>query len=150
MPQSLAKNLLHLIFSTKHRAAMLPAEPFEPLFAYAHGILQEQKCKLLTMNNVADHVHLLLDLHRTVPLSGVVMHLKKGTSRWLKTQATKFHDFDWQEGYGAFSIGESQRDDVVRYIAGQQEHHRRHTFQEEFRLFLDRYCVSFDERYVWQ
>ena len=149
MPQSLAKVLIHLIFSTKHRAPLLPPTPYAALHAYAQGILKTQKCHLLETNNVADHVHLLFDLHRTAALSDVVMHLKKGTSRWLKEQAPEFHAFDWQEGYGAFSLGRSQRDAVTEYIRGQQERHRRLSFQDELRQLLKSYEIDFDERNIW-
>ena len=101
------------------------------------------------MNNVADHVHALFDLHRTEALSDVVMHVKKGTSRWLKEQSPDFQGFDWQEGYGAFSIGRSQREEVVTYIRKQQQRHRRVSFQDEFRKFLQSYEIEYDERYVW-
>src|SRR5262249_4260959 len=100
-------------------------------------------------NNVTDHVHILFDLHRTESLSDLVMHVKKGTSRWLKEQGPKFEAFDWQDGFGGFSIGRSQRDGVVDYIRGQQERHRRVTFQDEFRDFLNAYEIKYDERYVW-
>ena len=77
------------------------------------------------------------------------MHVKKGTSRWIKDQSPRFSEFDWQDGYGAFSIGQSQKSTVVDYIRGQQEHHRRLTFQDEFRELLRRYEVEYEERYVW-
>jgi putative transposase len=127
----------------------LPYLRFDGLHAYAEGIFEEQKCHLIEMNNVADHVHALFDLHRTEALSNVVMHVKKGTSRWLKEQAPEFAQFDWQEGYGAFSIGRSQRDEVVAYIRNQQRHHERVSFQDEFRKLLKAYGIEFDERYVW-
>ncbi len=101
------------------------------------------------MNNVTDHVHILFDLHRTVALSNVVTHVKKGTSRWLKTQSKDFQHFDWQEGYGAFSIGRSQRVQVAGYICKQQQRHRRLSFQDEFRQLLELYEIEYDERYVW-
>ena len=87
MAQSLSKVLIHLIFSTKRRALLLPQTPYTELHAYAQGILKTQKCHLVAMNNVADHVHLLFDLHRTEALSNVVMHVKKGRSRWQKDQS---------------------------------------------------------------
>jgi putative transposase len=149
MAQSLSKILIHLVFSTKNRAPLLPPTPFQELQLYAQGILKTQKCHLIEMNNVVDHVHLLFELHRTEALSNVVMHVKKGTSRWLKQQSNEFSGFDWQEGYGAFSIGRSQRDKVVDYIRKQQQRHLRLSFQEEFRRFLKSYEVEFDERYVW-
>lgn len=149
MAQSLAKVLIHLVFSTKHRAPLLPQTPYTALHAYSQGILKTQKCHLIEMNNVADHVHVLFDLHRTEALSNVVMHLKKGTSRWLKEQSPEFGQFDWQEGYRAFSIGRSQREEVAGYIRGQQERHSLVSFQDEFRRFLRVYEIEFDERYVW-
>src|SRR5688500_12857046 len=148
MPQSLAKVLIHLDFSTKNRSLLLPQDPFEPLHKYAYGIFEDQKCHMLEMNNMADHVHILFDLHRTVAISDVVMHVKKGTSRWLKEQSSQFEEFDWQDGYGAFSIGGSQRGDVEHYIQSQQDRHRRLSFQDEFREILRRYEIEFDERYV--
>jgi putative transposase len=149
MPQSLARICIHLVFSTKHRKLLLPADPYTELHGYAQGIFQSQKCHLVEMNNVGDHVHILFDLHRTASVAEVVMHVKKGTSRWLKEQSATFAEFDWQEGYGAFSIGRSQLDEVVAYIRKQQQHHARVTFQDEFRKFLQSYEVEFDERYVW-
>jgi REP element-mobilizing transposase RayT len=149
MPQSLAKILVHLIFSTKNRALLLPHDFYEPLKQYAYGIFEDQKCHLIEMNNVEDHVHILFDLYRTEALSDVVMHVKKGTSRWLKEQGTQFEAFEWQAGFGAFSLGVSQKDDVRGYIRGQQAHHAKIRYQDEFRLFLQRYEVEYDERYVW-
>lgn len=149
MAQSLARVLIHLIFSTKNRAPFLPQAPYPALHAYAQGIFETQKCHLIEMNNVTDHVHALFDLHRTEALSNVVMHVKKGTSRWLKEQSPDFKHFDWQAGYGAFSIGRSQRDDVVAYIRKQQQDHLRVSFQEEFRKVLENYEIEYGERYVW-
>jgi putative transposase len=150
MAQSLSMVLVHLIFSTKHRRPLLPAEPYEALHAYAQGILKAQKCHLIEMNNVADHVHLLFDLHRTEAVSNVVVHLKKGTSRWLKEQSPDFAHFDWQEGYGAFSVGRSQREQVMGYIRKQQEKHHQVSFQDELRKFLVTYGIEYDERYLWE
>ena len=150
MAQSLSKILIHLVFSTKDRTPLLPQAPYTGLQGYAQGIFKTQKCHLIEMNNAADHVHILFDLHRTEALSNVVMHVKKGTSRWLKEQSRDFKNFDWQEGYGAFSVGRSQRDELVAYIQKQQQHHRRLSFQDEFRKFLDSYEIEYDERYVWE
>ena len=149
MAQSLAKNLIHLVFSTKLRTPILPFEGYEPLWRYTTGILESQQCHLIEMNNVADHVHILFDLHRTQALSTVVMHVKKGSSRWIKGQSPQFNDFEWQSGFGAFSLGLSQRDDVRAYIRRQQSHHAAVSFQDEFREFLRRYEIDYDEHYVW-
>ena len=149
MAQSLAKILIHLVFSTKHRAPLLPQAPYADLQAYAQGIFKKQKCHLIEMNNVADHVHILFDLHRTEAMANVVMHVKKGSSRWLNEQSPTCAHFDWQEGYGAFSVGRSQREDLVTYIRNQQRRHARLSFQDEFRKFLTIYEIEFDERYLW-
>jgi putative transposase len=149
MAQSLSKVLVHLVFSTKHRVPLLPQAPYTALHAYSQGILKTQKCHLIEMNNVADHVHVLFELHRTETLSNVVMHLKKGTSRWLKEQSPNFQHFDRQEGYGAFSVGRSQREKVAGYIRKQQERHPRVSSQDEFRRFFESYEIEYDERYLW-
>jgi REP element-mobilizing transposase RayT len=128
---------------------MLPDTPYVDLHQFVQGVLKKQKCHLIEMNNVADHVHILFELYRTEALSNVVMHVKKATSRWLKSQSRDFAKFDWQEGYGAFSIGRSQRAEVVGYIRKQQSHHKRVSFQREFLKFLTSYEVEYDERYLW-
>jgi putative transposase len=150
MAQSLSKILIHLIFSTKCRKPMLPQNPLLELHKYAQGIFKKQQCHLIVMNNVTDHVHALFELHRTEALSNVVMHVKKGTSRWLKELSPDYLAFDWQEGYGAFSLGGSQRDEVATYIQNQQEWHPRVSYQDEFRKFLKRYGVEYDEGHVWK
>jgi len=147
MPQSLSKVLVHLIFSTKHREACISPAVQPHLHAYLVGILERLKCPSLQTGGVADHVHILFLQSRTMALSDVVEEVKKGSSKWMKTQGVPI--FSWQAGYGAFSVGESQRPTVVRYIQKQAEHHRRMSFQDEFRKFLEKYRVTYDERYVW-
>lgn len=147
MAQSLAKILIHLVYSTKNRVPMLPHEPFVDLHTYCRGILENHKCHLIEMNNVRDHVHVLFDLHRTEALSGIVQQLKIGSSIWLKEQG--FKDFDWQDGFGAFSLGQSQRGETIDYFRRQQIKHATVSFQDEFRDFLQRYEIEYDERYVW-
>jgi len=98
---------------------------------------------------VEDHVHILSTLARTCQAAEMVKEVKRGSSLWLKTKGTDLHDFAWQNGYGIFSIGFSQVEAVRQYIAGQEEHHRKVSFQDEFLEFLKRYEIEFDERYVW-
>ena len=147
MPQSLAKILVHLIYSTKHREPIIQAPVRPHLHAYLVGILDNLQCPSLQTGGTDDHVHILFSLGRTIPMSDVVEEVKKGSSKWMKTQGVP--TFTWQAGYGAFSVGESQAETVVRYIQRQEEHHRRLSFQDEFRRFLQRYHVAYDERYVW-
>lgn len=147
MPQSLAKILVHLIFSTKNREPTIPREIRASLHAYLTGILDNLRCPSLQTGGTADHVHSLVSLGRTQTVADIVEEVKKSSSKWMKQQGIA--GFFWQAGYGAFSIGGSQVSAVVRYIAEQEEHHQHVSFQEEFRRFLARYGVAYDERYVW-
>ncbi len=147
MPQSLAKVLVHLIFSTKNREPLVHREVRAALHAYLAGILQNLQCPSLQTGGTADHVHTLFSLGRTHTIAEVVEEMKKSSSKWMKQQGVR--GFSWQAGYGAFSVGESQAAAVIRYVSRQEERHRELTFQEEFRRLLDRYGVAYDERYIW-
>jgi putative transposase len=147
MPQSLASVLIHLIFSTKNREPTIPHELVSKLHAYIVGILDNLQCPSLRTGGVADHVHTLFSLHRTAAIAEVVEEVKKGSSRWMKAQGVPH--FTWQAGYAAFSVSESQKAAVIRYIEQQEEHHKRHSFQEEVRTFLTWHGMGYDERYVW-
>lgn len=150
MAQSLAKILLHLVFSTKERRPFLKDQALRgELHRYLGGILTNLECQPLIVGGVEDHVHLLFAHSRTATVADVVKELKRGSTVWLKIKATEGSEFAWQNGYGIFSIGQSQVEDVRAYIAGQEEHHRKIPFQEEFRRLLQRYEIAFDERYVW-
>jgi REP element-mobilizing transposase RayT len=116
---------------------------------YLGGILRRLDCQPIVVGGTEDHVHLLGSLARTCDPARMVKELKRASSVWLKTKHPDLHDFAWQHGYGIFSIGYSQIESVRSYIAKQEEHHRRVTFQDEFRQLLQRYEVEFDERYVW-
>ncbi len=150
MPQSLAKNLIHLIYSTKDRVPCLSPEIRSGLFGYKVGILKEWKSPALLIGGVADHVHVLFCLSKNHALAKVIEELKKGSSKWLKTQGPKFHAFHWQAGYGAFSVSQSHVERVHQYIGLQEEHHRKQSFQEEFLSFLNRYGMEYDERFLWE
>jgi REP element-mobilizing transposase RayT len=116
---------------------------------YMVGILRNVKCPSLIIGAVEDHVHILCNLHRTVTIAQVVEDLKTTSSVRIKEEGPVLRDFHWQNGYGAFSVSQSNVEQVKAYIAGQEEHHRKRSFQEEFRLMLERHGVEFDERYVW-
>jgi REP element-mobilizing transposase RayT len=149
MPQSLARLHIHLIFSTKNRATLITETVRGSLHAYLATVLQNLGCVPVLINSVEDHVHFLFDLARTVSISQVVEDLKKSSSKWIKTQGQPFAEFAWQSGYGAFAVSESHVAAVREYIAYQREHHHRKSFQEEFRQFLERHGVAYDDRYVW-
>ncbi|MGB8354482.1 MAG: IS200/IS605 family transposase [Chthoniobacteraceae bacterium] len=149
MPQSLARLHIHLIFSTKNRAPVLRDTVRGSLHSYMATVLQNMDCPPVLINSVADHVHILFELGRTVSVSTVVEEVKKTSSRWIKTLDDEFAGFAWQAGYGAFAVSESNVTVVREYVAAQQEHHRKKSFQEEYRAFLKRHNVVFDEKYVW-
>ena len=119
------------------------------LFSYIGGILNNNKSKLLTANGTSDHVHLLISLSKNLGLSEVVGDIKRDSSVWIKKQDSQFNSFHWQDGYGAFSIGQSQIKAVKDYIAKQKIKHKQIDFKSEFRGFLRKYEVEYDERYVW-
>lgn len=149
MPQSLVKNLIHLVFSTKHRAPLISEIVRESLHGYMAGILENCQSPSLLTNSVEDHVHTLFSLSKNWALKDVIEELKRGSSKWMKTQGPDFAKFYWQAGYGAFSVSESAVPRVKRYIATQEEHHRRVSFQDEFRELCRLHGVAIDERYVW-
>jgi putative transposase len=149
MSQSLVKNLVHLVYSTKQRKAWISAETRDGLYAYQAGILSRWNSPAMVIGGVEDHVHLLFSLSKNNALVKIVEEVTKGSSKWMKADGPRNKDFHWQSGYAAFSVSESNVAEVRRYIETQDEHHRRMTFQDELRALFERHAVSFDERYVW-
>jgi REP element-mobilizing transposase RayT len=149
MPQSLSRVLVHLIFSTKHRVPILTPAIQAELHPYLAVVLRDNECPSLQVGGVEDHVHLFFALSRTLTIAKVVEIVKTSSSKWIKTKGAEFAGFHWQGGYGAFSVSQSNADDVIRYIRNQEEHHRTISFQDEFRKFLELYQIEYDERYVW-
>jgi putative transposase len=150
MPQSLAKILVHTIFSTKDRRPFLrdPALRAE-LHRYLGGILTNLDCQPIIIGGVEDHVHILSTLSRTSAPATMVKETKRSSSLWIKTKDSNLADFGWQNGYGIFSVSHSQLEAVRGYIADQEQHHQKFSFQDEFRKFLRKHQTAFDERYVW-
>jgi putative transposase len=150
MPQSLANILLHIVFSTKHRAAWLQNPKLrQDLHAYMASIFQACDSPALIINGTADHLHALCVLSRKWSVSNLVQEIKTQPSKWLKTQGPGFDDFHWQQGYGVFSVSLSLKAKVYQYIEHQEEHHRKMTFQEEYRMLCKKHGVPLDEQYVW-
>lgn len=150
MSQSLSQILLHTVFSTKNREPFLhDREVREEMHRYLGGILQNLSCPPRVIGGVADHVHMLYSFTRVDTVADVIKETKRGSSMWIKERFPGMSGFAWQAGYGVFSIGFSQLESVREYISGQDEHHRKSSFQDEFRTFLQRYEVEYDERYVW-
>lgn len=149
MPQSLANLYVHLIFSTKERHPYLTDAVRPDLHAYMATVLANLNSTAVLINSVADHVHVLFNMGRTVTLAQVVEDVKKSSSKWIKTQGPNLASFAWQAGYGGFSVSESNVPKVANYIRGQEVHHRAKTFKEEYREFLAKHNIQYDERYVW-
>ena len=119
------------------------------LHAYLATVCRDMKCQAYRVGGVEDHVHILTSLARTITTAKLVEKIKVASSGWIKDLGPEHADFYWQHGYGAFSVCPVHTDDVIKYIEGQAEHHKKVSFQEEFRKFLKRYDIEYDEKYVW-
>jgi REP element-mobilizing transposase RayT len=138
----------HIVFSTKNRERVLLANKRDDLFRYTWGILQNKDCHLCRIGGVEDHVHILTGLHPTIALADLVKDIKTSTSSWIKAENI-FPNFTyWQDGYGAFTVSHRDKDDVIEYIKGQEEHHKTVSFKDELREFLVKHGVTFDEKYL--
>jgi len=113
-------------------------------------IFRELKSRALAIDGTNDHVHILFSLARVVTIADIVQEVKTSTSKWIKTKGREHRNFHWQRGYGAFSIGQSNMESLKRYIRQQKEHHKRITFQDEYRKFLNVYGIDYDEKYIWE
>ena len=142
-------SLFHYVFSTKNREKIITPQLQERLWPYMGGIARENRVKAIEIGGVEDHVHMLLSLNATITLAKAVQLIKGGSSKWVSENRLVKGRFEWQEGYGAFSIGKSQIDDTVAYIRNQAEHHRKRTFKEEYVAFLKAHEIEYDERYIW-
>ncbi|TWU25504.1 Transposase IS200 like protein [Bythopirellula polymerisocia] len=150
MPQSLANVAVHLVFSTMNRQPFLADDELRgEMHKQLGGASKTLACPPLIVGGVEDHVHLLGRMSRSITISEWVKELKRVTSIWIKQREPKLAEFQWQSGYGAFSVSQSETERVVTYIENQREHHRQRDFKAEFRLLLERHEIEFDERYVW-
>ena len=139
---------VHVIFGTKHQRPLIASEWRERFHAYLGGAARILEVVPEAVGGVADHVHLLLGVRVTHPLADVIRDIKRTSSAWVH-ETIGDRDFQWQDGYGAFTVSPSLLDNVRRYIAGQEEHHRKKSFQEEYVEFLQRSGVEYDDRYLW-
>lgn len=149
MPQSLVKNYLHIVFSTKHRQPFIQPPVEEELHAYLGGVCNRLECQSIKVGGYTDHVHILCKLSKKIALMKLVEEVKSHSSKWIKSKGETYHHFYWQNGYGAFSVSPSHVDQVISYIANQHEHHRDKTFKEEYTAMLQKHQMEYDERYVW-
>jgi REP element-mobilizing transposase RayT len=150
MAQSLAKLWIHLIFSTKERYPFLVDPSVRAdMHGYLAKVLRTHDCPTIVVGGCDDHVHALFSLSRNHSIAHIVKEIKRTSSAWIKTLERRYSKFHWQNGYGAFSVSQSHVDQVSSYVMNQDQHHRRTTFQDEFRAFLKKYEIEYDERYVW-
>ena len=149
MPQSHSKVILHIIFSTKNRESWIDPAIRPRMHAYLAEICRDLGAQAFRLDGVADHVHIVTTLPRTLSEAQMVEQAKKTSSKWIKVLEPRYRGFSWQRGYGAFSVSVSQLDAVLQYLHTQEEHHRTRTFQQEYRELLCRHGIEFDEQYVW-
>ena len=149
MPQSFTCLHYHLIFSTKNRAPCITPDLQPRLFQYIGGIVRAEAGCLLDAGGMPDHVHLLCRIDKQMSVSEALRLIKGNSSKWVHDTFPDRRTFGWQAGYGAFAVSFSNIEGVKRYIAGQAEHHKKSSFQEEFIAFLRRHDIEFDERYLW-
>ena len=149
MAQTLTRLLVHVVFSTKARRNLIVPAIEPDLHAYLGGICRNRESSALAIGGTENHVHLLISLSKNIALSDFMMTLKKDSSKWIKTRGNAYVDFHWQDGYAAFSIGESQVGSLTEYIRGQKERHKTMSFEDELVALANRYGVAFDTRYLW-
>ncbi len=139
----------HIIFSTKNRAPYIKPAIEQRVWAYIGGIARKHKMTALQVGGIEDHIHALVLASPTHAPSQIAQFLKGDSSKWIHDELPNLHDFAWQDGYGAFTVSKSHLRDVIGYIQDQREHHRKRTFQEEYKDFLDKHGIDYDERYLW-
>lgn len=140
---------MHCVFSTKERRQQITDDVRERLWAYVGGIARENDMKTIAVGGTSDHIHALLSLPATMPVAKAVQLIKGGSSKWIHDTFPEQGSFAWQEGYGAFSVSKSRVDDTIAYINGQATHHAERSFQDEYRMLMEKHGIEWDERYVW-
>ena len=149
MPQSLVHNYIHITFSTKNRYPFIDKNIRNELFSYLSGICKKQECYPVIVGGYNDHIHILCLLSQKIALMKLIEQIKSHSSKWIKTKGEQYQNFYWQRGYGAFSVNPAQIKIVEDYIKNQEKHHQKRSFQDEYRAFLKKYKIDFNEKYVW-
>ena len=149
MGQSLVKQYTHIIFSTKHQQPFIIDKIEQELYKYIGGICKNMECFPVKVGGYKNHLHILCMLSKKIALMKLLEEVKSHSSKWIKTTDSHMNNFYWQNGYGAFSVNPTEIDTVKAYIENQHEHHKKKTFQEEYRELLSKYNMEYDERYLW-
>jgi REP-associated tyrosine transposase len=144
-----ATNLIHFVWGTAHREPTIRKSWRDRLHGYLGGILENKKAKLLAAGGIEDHMHVLASLPATVSLAEIASAMKANSSRWIHENIPQCKGFDWQAGYGAFSVSKSAEEQVKMYIHRQEEHHKQWKFTEEFKALLEKHGIPYEERYLW-
>src|SRR5437868_549019 len=139
----------HFVFSTKGRQAWIRREIEERVWEYLGGIAKTNGMKALKIGGIEDHIHMLLGAPPTFAPAKIAQLVMGGSSLWIHETFPELAEFAWQDGYGAFTVSKSQLSDLIEYVKNQREHHRTRTFQEEYRAFLEKHGIEYDERYLW-
>ena len=149
MSHSYVSQLMHCVFSTKERRPFITPELQTRLYQYIGGIAKKNRMRLISAGGIEDHIHLLISLSKAMDISKAMQLIKGGSSKWIHDEFPQLRMFEWQEGYGAFSIGIGEVKRTVDYIERQAEHHKAKDFKTEFVSFLDRHFIEYDERYLF-
>jgi putative transposase len=149
MAQTLVSLLVHVVFSTKERRAMITPDVEPELHAYLGGTAKNLGSRCLAIGGTENHLHLLISQSKAMALSRLMEELKRSSSKWIKTKGSEFKNFGWQDGYGAFTIGQSNVGALKRHIKDQKEHHKKQPFEQELVAFLKKYQIEYDARYLW-
>ena len=149
MAQSLVKNYMHIIFSTKHRNDFIDEAIEQELFSYIAAVSKDYDSASIQIGVTDNQIHILLNLSRKYPLMKVGQEIKAHSSKWIKTKGKKYEEFFWQDGYGGFSVSQKHIDVTMNYIKNQREHHRNQDFKTEYITILDKYETEYDEKYLW-
>jgi putative transposase len=150
MPTAYTKNYYHAVFSTKQRKNFIDSKLEKRLYKFMGGIVRDLKCKLLAVNGMPDHVHLLIQYRADLSHSDMLRHIKARSSKWIHETFADLGDFAWQEGYGGFTVSRSKVPKVDEYIRTQKEHHKRRSYTAEFLALLRKHDVEFDEAEVFE
>ena len=140
----------HVIFSTKYRIPRINEGLKNDLYPYIGGIIRGEKGQLLEIGGTTDHIHILAGFHQTVAISQMLQHIKGSSSKWINDEARSQERFEWQAGYGAFTVSHSQVPTVRHYVQQQEEHHQKRSFRDEFLAFLKRHNIDYDPSYVFE
>ena len=149
MAQSLSKLFVHLVFHIKNGSVEIDKTVSNELYAYMGAIIKDNESIPILINGTSNHVHILCVMSKNIALSKLVEEIKRHSSRWIKTKGEQYKQFAWQGGYGAFSVSSSLHDKTKRYIENQEIHHKKMTFENEYILFMKKYGINYDERYLW-